>query len=170
MSRRKFPVPGRIVRFRKPVREHVSRDVDEEIRFHLDQRTAELAATGLSDREARDRALAEFGDPERAGQSLRRESGRTERRMRLAEHVDNFRRDLRFAFRSLGKTPGLAATIVATVGLGLGATTAIFAVVHAVLIQPLPYPDADRLYGVHTSAPPYQWPLSVVDYQVIEEQ
>lgn len=170
MSARRSWAPGRIVRFRKPLREHVTRDVDEEIRFHLDQRTADLMAAGLSEPEARERALHEFGDQARASQTLRRESGRTERRMRLTEYLDHFRRDLRHALRSLGKTPGLTVTIVATVGLGLGATTAIFAVVHAVLIQPLPYPEADRLYRVHTSAPPYEWPLSVVDYLAFDEQ
>ncbi len=170
MSQRRFPVPGRIVRFRKPIREHVTRDVDEEIRFHLDQRTDELVAAGLSESEASHRARREFGDPDRAGRSLRRESGRTERRVRLAEHAGNFLRDLRHALRSLRKTPGLTATIVATVGLGLGATTAIFAVVHAVLIRPLPYRDAQRLFHVYTDAPPHRWPFSVVDYQAFEEQ
>ncbi len=170
MSERRSWVPGRIVRFRKPLREHVTRDVDDEIGFHLDQRTGELMSAGLSESEARERALGEFGDAERAGETLRRESGRTELRMRLAEHLDNFRRDLRHALRSLGRTPGLTGTIIATVGVGLGATTAIFAVVHAVLIRPLPYPDANRLFEVHTSSPPYEWPLSVVDYQAIEEQ
>lgn len=170
MSRGRPSVPGRIIRFRKPLREHVTRDVDEEIRFHLDQRIEDLVAAGLSASQARDRALSEFGDPNQAVRSLRRESGRTERNMRLSEHISDFRRDLRHAFRSLGKTPGLTATIVSTVGLGLGATTAIFAVVYAVLIQPLPYADADRLYRVYTDAPPYHWPFSVADYQAFEDQ
>ncbi len=169
MSRRKSWVPGRIVRFRRPLREHVARDVEEEIRFHLDRRTGELLAAGLPEAEARERAREEFGDLDRAGESLRRESGRTERRMRLLERLDHFRRDVRHALRSLGKTPGLTSTIVATVGLGLGATTAIYALVHAVLIEPLPYPEANRLYEVRTYAAPYEWPLSVVDYQAIEE-
>jgi predicted permease len=170
MSKSRSWAPGRVIRFRRRLREQVARDVAEEIRFHLDQRTEELVAAGLSETKARSRAMSEFGDRDQAGAALRRESGRMERRTRLLEHLDHFRRDLRHALRSLGKTPGLTVTILATVGLGLGATTAIFAVVHAVLIQPLPYPEADRLYGVHTSAPPYEWPLSVVDYQALAEQ
>lgn len=170
MSERGWRMPGRIVRFRRPIREHVRRDVDDEIRFHLEERADELVAAGLSFDEARERARQEFGDPETAVASLRQESERTERRVRLAEHLADFRRDLRHARRSLRKTPGLAATIVATVGLGLGATTAVFAVVHSVLIRPLPYPEATRLYGIRTSAPPYEWALSVADYQALEEQ
>ncbi len=170
MSERGFRGVGRIVRFRRPLREHVARDVDDEIRFHLERRAEELVAAGSSESEAHDRARAEFGDPGRASQTLRRESGRTERRFRLAEHVGNFRRDLRHAARSLAKTPGLAWMIVGTVGLGIGATTAMFSVVHAVLLRPLPYPEADRVYRIYTDSPPYEWPFSVADYQALEEQ
>ena len=145
MGSRRFPASGRVIRFRRRLGEHVSRDVSDEIRFHIEERTEELRATGLPEPEARARALSEFGDRELAEKELRRQSGRTERRARLREHADNLRRDLRHALRGLSKTPALTATIVSTVGLGLGATTAIFAVVYAVLIQPLPFADSDRV-------------------------
>jgi predicted permease len=170
MSESRFRGIGRIIRFRRPLREHVARDVDDEIRFHLDRRTEDLVDAGLPEPEARRRALAEFGDQGRADHALRRESGRTERRLRLAELTEDFRRDLGHALRSLLKTPALTVTIVATVGLGIGATTAIFAVVHAVLVEPLPYADADRLYRIYTDSPPYQYAFSVADYQAFEEQ
>ena len=68
-------------------------------------------------------------------------------------------RDLRHSVRSLVRTPALTVTIVSTVGLGIGATTAIFSVINAVLIEPLPYADSDRLVRIYTLSPPNNWPL-----------
>lgn len=79
-------------------------------------------------------------------------------------------RDLRLGVRSLRRRPGLAVTIVLAVGLGIGATTATWSVVHAVLIRPLPYEDPGRLLRVYTDAPPNRWPLSVADYLALDEQ
>jgi hypothetical protein len=67
--------------------------------------------------------------------------------------VDASLRDLRHASRSLLKRPAFAATIVSTLGLGLGSTVAIFSVVNSVLLEPLPYPEADRLVSVSHAAP-----------------
>lgn len=78
--------------------------------------------------------------------------------------------DLRHSGRSALRSPGLTLTIVATVGLGIGATTSIYAVVDHVLLRPLPYPDADRLVRVYTDAPPNRWPFSVVDYHALVAQ
>jgi predicted permease len=64
----------------------------------------------------------------------------------------------------------LSAAIVLTVGVGIGGCTAIFAVIDALLLRPLPFPDADRLVWIHTDAPPNRFPLSVVDYQALEAQ
>ncbi len=95
---------------------------------------------------------------------------------RLATHslpTENLRtvaRDVRHSLRSLMHTPVLTATIVLTVGLGIGATTAIFSVIDAVLIQPLPYANAASLYRIYTDQPPNRWPFSVADYLALEEQ
>ncbi|MCH9647581.1 MAG: ABC transporter permease [Deltaproteobacteria bacterium] len=89
---------------------------------------------------------------------------------RSEEPVQNLYRDLCHSLRSLGRTPGLSATIIATVGLGIGATTAIFAVVNGVLIQPLPYPQPDRLVKIYTASGANRYPLSVADYLALEEQ
>ncbi len=78
--------------------------------------------------------------------------------------------DLRHSLRSLLRSPVLTGTIVLTVGLGIGATSAIYAVIDSVLIQPLPYPDAGRLVRIYTDSPPHRWPLSVADYQALESQ
>ena len=92
------------------------------------------------------------------------------RRNRLREKMRHFFGDLRVSTRSLLKTPGLSLTIVVTLGLGIGATSAVFAVIHAVMLNPLPYPQPDRLVQIYTDSPPNRWPLSVVDYQAIEDQ
>jgi putative ABC transport system permease protein len=79
-------------------------------------------------------------------------------------------RDLRHSARSLARSPMIAATIVLTVGLGIGATAAIFSAVNAVLIQPLPYSNPDELVRIFTESPPHRWPISVADYRALEEQ
>ena len=78
--------------------------------------------------------------------------------------------DLRHSARSLLRSPGLAATIVLTVGLGLGATTAMITVIDAVVLRPLPYPDQGALVWLYWDRPPALNPLSVADYRAIDEQ
>ncbi len=77
-------------------------------------------------------------------------------------------RDALYSARSLSRTPTVAATIIITVGLGLGATTAMIGVIRAVLIKPLPYTDAENLYWIYTDNPPYRFRFSVVDYRALE--
>ena len=78
--------------------------------------------------------------------------------------------DLKYSARSLLRSPGLAATIILTVGLGLGATAAMVTVLDAVVLRPLPYPDQDALMWIYWDRPPNQNPLSVADYRAIDEQ
>ena len=79
-------------------------------------------------------------------------------------------RDVTHSVSSLRRSAGLATTIVLTLGLGLGATTAMVTVLDAVIIKPLPYPDQDALVWIYTDRPPYQSPLSVADHRAIAEQ
>lgn len=76
--------------------------------------------------------------------------GRRMRGERRSSGMDHLRLDVRFAFRSLYRRPGFAAVAVTTLALGIGASVAIFSVIHAVLLRPLPYPDADRIVSVET--------------------
>jgi putative ABC transport system permease protein len=78
--------------------------------------------------------------------------------------------DVTHGARSLRRSAGLAATIVLTVGLGLGATTTMVTVIDAVVLRPLPYADQDALVWIYADVPPYQWPLSVADYRALDEQ
>ena len=77
-------------------------------------------------------------------------------------------RDLAYSIRSLIRTPALAVTIILTVGLGLGATTAMLAVVRGVLVNPLPYADSANLYWLYTDNPPFRFRFSLVDYRALE--
>ena len=77
-------------------------------------------------------------------------------------------RDATYSVRSLARTPALTATIVLTVGIGLGATTGMIGVVRAVLVNPLPYAAPDELFWIYTDNPPYRFRFSVVDYRALE--
>jgi putative ABC transport system permease protein len=77
-------------------------------------------------------------------------------------------RDLRFGVRGFLRAPALFATIIVTVGVGLGATTAMVGVVRAVLVSALPYADPSSLFWIYTDHPPFWFPFSVVDYRALE--
>ncbi|MPZ18449.1 MAG: FtsX-like permease family protein [Luteitalea sp.] len=77
-------------------------------------------------------------------------------------------RDFRYSLRSLARVPVLSATIVLTVGVGLGATTAMISLVRAILVNPLPYANPGSLVWIYTDNSPYRFSLSVVDYRALE--
>jgi putative ABC transport system permease protein len=77
-------------------------------------------------------------------------------------------RDFRYSVRSLARVPALSATLVLTIGVGLGATTAMISVVRAVLVNGLPYAEPESLVWIYTDTPPYRFRFSVVDYRALE--
>jgi predicted permease len=123
----------------------VEREIRREMEFHVAERADELRASGLSSEEAERRARVKFGN-----QLLQAERTRD---MDMALWVDAIARNLRHAARSLGRAPGLALTVVATLALGIGANTAVFSALDAVLLRPLPFPDADRLMRLSQTQP-----------------
>jgi putative ABC transport system permease protein len=88
----------------------------------------------------------------------------------LGGFVSGILNDLKHNIQSLVRAPGLTATIVLTVGLGLGATTTMVTVIDAVVLRPLPYADQDSLMWIYSDRPPWQSPLSVADYRALDEQ
>jgi predicted permease len=77
---------------------------------------------------------------------------------------------LKQSLRALGRSPIVAAAILASVGLGIGATATVFSAVNAALLRPLPYAEPDRLVRIYTDSPPNMFPLSVADYRALEAQ
>ncbi|HEX7091560.1 MAG TPA: ABC transporter permease, partial [Longimicrobiales bacterium] len=114
--------------------------LDEEIRFHIEKQIEKNIARGMGPEEARRDALVRFGGVERAKEWVRDE-------VRPA-WLEDFARDVRFAVRALRNAPGFAAVSILTLGVGLGAATAVFSVVNGVLLRPLPYPESHRIVRV----------------------
>jgi predicted permease len=119
--------------------------LDDEMRFHLDMLTDQHVRAGLSPGEARHRALTAFGGTERF-----KDAARDEYRSPL---LDEFGQDIRYAARVIRRNPGFGIAAALTFALGIGTSTAIFSVVHGVLLRPLPYKDPDRLVVLWESQP-----------------
>src|SRR5215212_837420 len=122
-------------------------DVDDEMRFHIEMQTASLVAQGMSPGRARAKAQSDFGAVARVTDHVRQARGLT-----ASAFIDDVLRDIRFAVRSLLRTPAFSVVAVATLALGIGATTAMFSVVNGVLLRGLPYPHAERLVWISERA------------------
>jgi predicted permease len=118
-------------------RRHAAEALDSELKFHLEQQVAEYLAAGMSPGEARRAALRTFGNP-----GLLREQARATWKWNSFETLF---RDIHYGARTLFRSPGFAAVSILVMALGIGATASLFTMVRAVLLQPLPFRDPDRL-------------------------
>src|SRR3954451_3305186 len=123
-------------------RRRLERDLSEEIRQHLEEREEELVAGGMTRDAAWAAARRSFGNLTRI-----EEDGRAVWRW---NRVEDLWADLRYASRQLRSTPSFAAAAMLTLAIGIGANAAVFSVVRAVLLRPLPFPAADRLVSVES--------------------
>jgi putative ABC transport system permease protein len=142
----------------------VDEEVDAEFDFHVEMRIRELVAQGMDPTSARATAVARFGDIRAVRATCRSIGHQRERDMRRTEYLSELAYDAQFAVRQLLHAPAFTAVAVATLALGVGATTAIFSAVEAVVLRPFPYPAADQLAFAFTHWQFGDGGVSVGDY------
>jgi predicted permease len=156
--------PGAIVEFFRSLflRNRIDAEMGEELQFHLEMETKKNIGKGMSPSEARRQAMIAFGGVERFKERTREERG--------VRALEDLVADVRFAFRTLRKSPGFATVAVLSLALGIGANTAIFSVVNAMLVRELPYQDPDALVNVYRDRARASFdPLNYPDFLELQE-
>ena len=140
-------------------------EMDEEIRFHLEARAERLMREGLAPDKARAEAARRFGSIVTAREQLQRSAAHREQRLRARELFEIIVQDARIACRGLARAPGFVAVAVLCLALGIGANAAIYSVIDAVLLRPLPFADPARLVRI--------WPVGATApgiYEIVRAQ
>jgi putative ABC transport system permease protein len=135
--------------------------LDSELRFHIEQQTADNIASGMPPEEARRRALAQFG-----GLESRKEEARE---ARGTQFIESLFQDVRFALRLLRKTPVITAIALLSLALGIGANTAIFSLIDAVMLRMLPVQNPEQLARIQRRSPTSATPTSSVTNPIWEQ-
>jgi putative ABC transport system permease protein len=126
----------------------IEHDVDTELHFHLEARVEDLMRQGYSRDDAERAAKREFGDANAARRELAAIDRRTARRSGWREFLGSVQQDIRISWRGLLARPAFATTVLLTLGLGIGANTAVYSLVYSVVLKPLPFAEPERLVHV----------------------
>ena len=126
-------------------RRRLERELDDEMDFHLDMETRARIAAGASPEEARRQARAIFGSPDDHKEGMRD--------ARTGQWLEELLRDARLALRAMRRAPAFTLLVVLTLGLGIGAATAVWTLVDGIVLRPLSYADADRLHLLTEATP-----------------
>lgn len=144
-------------------RSAVDRDLEDELRFHIEAQIQQNLAAGMLPEQARSAARCEFGSP-----ALHEDECRDARGITL---IENFLEDFRYALRGLRRDPFLACAATTTLALSIGATTTVFSIADSILIRPLPYPNADRIDWISEASGPIHEEIAVApDYYRLRDQ
>ena len=147
----------RLFRFASRSAREVRDDVRDEFRFHLEMRTRDLEAEGLDAAAAREQALREFGDVSRASDTLVKLDGRVNRQRGLSRLAAELQQDVSYGLRLIGRNKGFSGTAIVTLALAIGGNVALFAIVNALFLQPLPIPSPETLMRVYTGESRVSW-------------
>ena len=131
-------------------RKRADAELGLEMEAYLAEETAENMARGMSAEEARRQARIKLGNPQKVRESLWQQN--------TIPRIDNLCRDLKYALRTLARSPGFALTAVLTLALGLGANTAVFSLINSLLLRPLPVPRAQELALLQWNSSHYPGP------------
>src|ERR1700756_4220968 len=139
-------------------------ELDDELRDHLERKTEEYVAQGMTHEEAYRHARIDLEGIEQTKEKCRE--------ARKVNWIQDFTQDLHYGVRTLRKSPGFTAIAVLTLALGIGVTTAILSIIDPVLFRPLPYADADRVVsvGIKHAVEPFEFMLGTFYYDWSDHQ
>src|SRR5687768_7303359 len=166
--------PGLSEVFRLPAsRRRLRQETDDELRFHIEERIDEMMSRGMTRAAAEEEARRRFGNYDSYRQETTTIDDQTIRERGRMDMIGALRRESRQAFRTLARSRAFSTIAIVTLALGIGATTAIFTILDAVVLRPLPYAAADRLIYLQSGVPGVdrdaKWGLSVAGYLHFQE-